>query len=195
MKAFFALLILSLSLFQAAQAQWTVSEYWDQDNSPRLKFVCDKYDVLCNQLCSSSSVCEIKQVVCRDCIGTSILMTNIFEGMGTFYRSTGESINAYEFVDFIKRGMYVIFSSKSIYNQADSYDSDALKAKFLSLCPSDTQNSLVFFSLKTSSNVLEEVKYVICDSKIFGMSDNPDIVLNDKAFLRMNSQLRAYRFR
>lgn len=186
MKAFFALVILSLTFLHPAEAKWSASEYWDVDNTPQLKFTCDKYDSLCNQLCRNSSSCEIKQLVCRDCIGTSILMTNIFEGMGIRYRSTSESVNSYEFIDFIKLGMYVTFSSKSIYNQTDSYDSDSLKTKFLSLCPSQTQNSLVFFSLRTASNILEEVKYVICDNSVFRMSDSPDVVMDEGIVLKMD---------
>lgn len=180
MRLLFVFIFLSFNFVQPAHARWAASEYWGEDNSPKLKFSCDKNDGLCNQLCNKENNCEIQQVICRDCIGTSILMTNIFEEMGTRYRSTSEDVSNYEFIDFIKLGMYVTFSSKSIYNQTDSYDSENLKAKFLSLCPLKTQTSLVFFSLKNASKVLDEVKYVICDNSIFRMSDNPDIILNKK---------------
>ena len=186
------LLFLISIFFQIAHAEWSINEFWDQDNSPALKIVCNANDDLCTDLCGKNNNCNIKQVVCRDCIGTSILMTNIFEGMGIQYRSTNENVLDSEFTDFIKRGMYVTFSSKSIYNQTDSYDSESLREKFLSLCPLETQNSLVFFSLKDSTNILDEVKYVVCDNHISRMSDNPDIVLNENSLPPMNFKIQIF---
>ncbi|MDD4974340.1 MAG: hypothetical protein PHY93_08300 [Bacteriovorax sp.] len=192
MKLLIAFIFVSLNFIPPAKAGWSASEYWDESYSPKLKIICDKDESLCNQLCNIETGCEINQVVCRDCIGTSILMTNIFEGMGTSYRSTSENISTYEFVDFLKQGMYVTFSSKSIYNQTDSYDSATLKEKFLSLCPENTDNALVFFSLGHASNVLDEVKYVTCDSNIFRMNDNPDIVVNESPRLKMNFHFKVH---
>jgi hypothetical protein len=179
MKNYLLCLFFIFTILPSANAFWKVEEIWDTNYNPKLSFVCDRNEQLCGQLCNNKITCQVNEVVCRDCIGTSILMTNIFDGMGSQYRSTGFEVSSYEFVDFIKKGMYVTFSSKSIYNQTDSYDSDSLKNKFLSLCPSGSVNSLVFFSVKDGSNILDEVKYVVCDKKIFGMTNSPDIFVED----------------
>lgn len=192
MKNIIATLFMFLSFTTVAFANWSVDEYWDINNSPRLKFTCDRYDTLCTNLCEFSTSCDVKELVCRDCIGTSILMTNIFEGMGTQYRSTGETVRVYEFVDFILQGMYVTFSSKSIYNQTDSYNSDFLKNKFLSLCPANTKNAMAFFSLRNGTNILEDSKFVICDSQIYRMTNKPNINVEDKYFLRMDYERKLW---
>jgi hypothetical protein len=169
---------MTFSLFHVANAEWSVGEFWDLDNIPKIKFSCDTIDTTCYQLCNVQTGCEVIEKVCRDCVGTSILMTNVFEGMGIQYRNTNENVSNHDFFDFLKLGMFVTFSSKSIYNQTDSYDSDYLRTKFLSLCPSGTQNVLAFFSLKNKSNSLDEARYVVCDDSVFGMSDDPEVVLN-----------------
>lgn len=180
MKKFLFCLLFICTFFSLAHASWRVEEIWDDNYNPKLNFICDRNEQLCGQLCNNKTTCQVNEVVCRDCIGTSLLMTNIFDGMGTQYRSTGQEILGYEFIDFIKKGMYVTFSSKSIYNQTDSYDSELLRSKFLSLCPIGTLSSLVFFSVKDRSNILEDVKYVVCDRSIFEMSNNPDVVLDEE---------------
>ena len=183
-KLYGLLVILILSFPQMTFASWGFNEFGDQNNSPKLKITCDSKDSYCSQICNNESSCEIRQTACRDCIGTSLLMTNIFEDMGISYRSTNEIVSNYELVDFLQLGLFVTFSSKSIYNQTDSYDSDGLRAKFLSLCPLNAENSLVFFSLKNKTRVIDEVKYVICDGVVFKMSDDPDIILNESIYLK-----------
>lgn len=124
--------------------------------------------------------------VCRDCIGTSLLVTDIFEGMGVRYKNTGKEIRFDEFVTFLRTGQFVTFSAKSVYNHVDNYDSLNLQMRFNGLCPFEPKNpAIVFFDLRPKSNVLNKVRYVACDQSVFEM--------DDKALIDNDGQLKKFK--
>lgn len=187
MKVFF-IIFLSLIMQNHAFAI-QVEEIWSADYNPQLKVQCfDGEETLCRDLCKSdlsSNECIVDQKVCRDCVGTSLLVTNIFEGMGVRYRNRGDEVSSYELIDLLTSKNFVTFTSKSVYNHVDAYNSLTLQKKFQSLCPAETKSTpVVFFDLKPKSNILNKVRYVACDEKIFTMSAEVlvDIGLDLKGF-------------
>lgn len=187
MKIFF--IILSFIILQTQAFAIGVEEIWSSDYKPQLKVNClDGEEAMCSSLCPgnlSGKQCILDQKVCRDCIGTSLLVTNIFEGMGIRYRNRGDEISIYEFVDLIASKNFVTFTSKSVYNHVDSYDSLSLQKKFQSLCPEGPSSiPVVFFDLKPKTNVLNKVRYVACGERLFTMSDDAlvDIGIELKSF-------------
>ncbi len=159
----------------------TFSEEWSSQYTLNLKVQCNlNEDQLCNEICDGKSVlslnnsgysCLIPQTICRDCIGTSLRVSDIFENMGTKYKNNGSEVHYYTFIDFIKSRKFTTFSSQSVFNHVESYDAEILQQKFRSLCPINTKNRpLVFFSLLEKSNRLDQVVYVTCDTKIFEMT-------------------------
>lgn len=174
MKIFFLIFLTLVTNNSAFALQ--VEEIWSSDYRPQLKVLCTSgEEQMCSELCKSEQAvneCIIDQKVCRDCVGTSLLVTNIFEGMGVRYRNRGDEVTSYELIDLLKSKNFVSFTSKSVYNHVDSYDSLTLQKKFLSLCPAGTMSTpVVFFDLKAKTNILNKVRYVACDDKIFTMSD------------------------
>lgn len=164
-------------LFSISSAfSFELLEQWSTDYSPELKATCSSMDQLCLTLCDNEFECTIPVKTCKDCIGTSVLMTNIFDRMGLGYRNSGKEIDSSELIELIRSGNFVTFTSKSVYNQTDSFDSAPMKARFKTLCPNDVDYPVVFFSLKERSSILSEVKYVACGSDIFAMTSTPDII-------------------
>lgn len=157
---------------------FVASENWLPDNTPNIIFECSKEERFCLELCNQESQCSIKEKICKNCIGTSILMTNIFEEMGVQYRNNGIEVNPYEFIDFLRKKNFVSFTSRSIFNQTDSFDSPSMKNRFQGLCSGKSEYPVVFFDLKENSNLLKSAKYVTCGSEIFKMTSDPEIILN-----------------
>ena len=100
--------ILFLVVFFIVQNSFAMTffEEWTSNYSLNLKVSCDKNEAhLCAELCSlehETYNCTIPQTICRDCIGTSLKVTDIFENMGTKYKNKGTEVNYYNFIDFIK---------------------------------------------------------------------------------------------
>jgi hypothetical protein len=151
-------------------------EQWSTDYSPELKATCSSMDQLCLALCDNEFECTIPVKTCKDCVGTSILMTNIFDRMGLGYRNSGKDVDSSELIELIRSGDFVTFTSKSVYNQTDSFDSAPMKARFKTLCPRSVDYPVVFFSLKEKSSIINEVKYVACGSDIYEMTSTPDVI-------------------
>ena len=129
------ILLIGMTLISSVSA-FEISEGWNEDYNPELTVKCSDLDRFCLELCQNELKCVIPQKVCKDCIGTSVLMTNIFDRMGVGYRNAGTAVDELELVDFIKAGNFVTFTSRSIYNQTDSFDSPSTRARFQSLrCP------------------------------------------------------------
>lgn len=164
-------------------------EIWSEDYKPFLKIQCSERDTeICSNVCELdlSGTCYIPMKVCRDCIGTSLLVTDIFEGMGVRYKNTGKEIRFDEFVTFLRTGQFVTFSAKSVYNHVDNYDSLNLQMRFNGLCPFEPKNpAIVFFDLRPKSNVLNKVRYVACDQSVFEM--------DDKALIDNDGQLKKFK--
>lgn len=113
-------------------------------------------------------------------------MTNIFENMAIFYRNSGEAVEVKDAIALVATGRFVAISSRSIYNQNDSFDSDELRIKFQNLCPSWTKYPVVLFSLKEGTNILDEARYVTCDTATFKMTTDKDLVENAEEELIQN---------
>ncbi len=174
-------MIILILFFLKIQLSYSVeiSELWNDQNRPYLILECLPQDKLCSATCANEGQCAIEQKVCKDCVGTSILMTNIFERMGIFYRNSGNKISTQEFAHFLQDHNFVTFTSRSIYNQTDSFDSPQTKARYQSLCPDQTEYPVVFFELKAKSSVLNAVKYVACQNEIYEMRTSPEIIFNE----------------
>lgn len=169
--------------------QMSYLEIWSEDYKPYLSVQCDlRNQSDCEKLCplDDNSSCQLPMKVCRDCIGTSLLVTDIFEGMGVRYKNTGKEIRFDEFVTFLRTGQFVTFSAKSVYNHVDNYDSLNLQMRFNGLCPFEPKNpAIVFFDLRPKSNVLNKVRYVACDQSVYEM--------DDKALIDNDGQLKKFK--
>lgn len=150
-------------------------EFWNADLRPFLSLTCSGENTkYCSMVCTldDQSNCSIPMPVCRDCIGTSLLVTNIFEGMGIRYRNSGRIVELSEFFTFLQKSQFVTFSSKSVYNHVDSYDSPVLRNRFKSLCSEETEYPIVFFEINPKGSRLGKVRYLTCGNQVYEMSDD-----------------------
>ena len=166
-----------------------VHEAWSDQNKLHLKFQCQSIDRFCYNLCEQDDKCLIEEKMCFNCVGTGLLLNAIFEQMGVLFQSTRDEITNYELIDFLNQKNFVSFTSRSAYNQIDSYDSPAIKARFQSLCEGLVDYPVVLFELNNVTHAISRVKYVLCNDRIFRMSDSPEVILNE--FIKKNDELLA----
>ena len=131
--------------------------------------------IFASRACGEEKMCEFKEGICRDCIGTSLYMTSLFNGMGSIYRST-EFVRSSELLDLIERGDFITLSSRSIYNHVESFDSDKLKARFQVLCRDGSEYPLVFIAAERGSRLPGDVLYVTCGNEVYKMEQKPSIL-------------------
>jgi hypothetical protein len=178
------MITLLVILFKLTTAfAFEINEVWNHQNKLQLEINCADGDRFCNDLCHHNDSCEIEEKICYNCVGTSLPMNSIFEQMGQKYRNTEEEVSPYELIDFLTQKKFISFTSKSIFNQIDAYDSPLLKTRFQGLCSTHVSYPIVLFELGNSSYSPKNVKYVLCSDKIFKMSDTPIILTNFLQYL------------
>lgn len=158
---------------QSMSAEWT--HFWNDSYQKVVKAECSENDDLCLRACGEEKSCEFEEGICRDCIGTSLYMTSLFNGMGKIYRST-DTVRSSELLDLIETGDFITLSSKSIYNHVEAFNSKKLKARFQSLCSDGTKYPLVFIAAESGSRLPGEVLYVTCGNHVLKMEQDPEIL-------------------
>lgn len=159
---------------------------WTDDYKKNVIMSCSEDEYQCDDVCGSST-CKIKEKVCRNCMGSNVLISHIFRDMGRSFTNTGIELSNYEVLEVFKSKNFATFTSKSIYNIVERFDSSSLRRKFQSLCPNNTKYPVVVFSTEKISRKLDQVKYVICGNKTFEMSNDAIIDTNDKNSLKSNT--------
>lgn len=169
--------ILFFSISSLASA-YTVESSWNDSYEKELAFYCNDSDSLCLDLCSDSKMCKVKEETCHNCIGTSVTLTYIFNYMGKAYTNTGVEALEGDVLSSLKDSNFVSFSSRSIYNHVDRFNSSTLKRNFRSLCTDGTRYPIVLFKKNTRSQRVGDVQYVFCDNGVFEMEFGADVILN-----------------
>lgn len=174
MKVLALLFFLGTNLYAAE-----FSNSWSDTFEKTVTMSCFEEDTTCEEFCGDKETCEVKEKVCRDCIGTSVTMTYIFNYMGLNLVNTGKEISTYEITDLLESGLFVTLTSKSIYNHVDSHNSLRLRRKFRSLCENRARMPVVFFDSDPVTKKIGKVRFVACDDEFYEMADDPDIVIEE----------------
>ena len=166
-----------LILFSSIANSYEFVSGWSPFFEKELKMVCSEGDYSCDQLCQNDSECLFEEKVCRNCIGSSIYLTHIFDNVGKSIVRREEKASFYELFDLINFKLFSSISSKSIYNHVTGYNSKELKEKFQSLClPYKVEYPVIIFEMDTISGYLGKPKYLICNdpegTQIFRMGDS-----------------------
>ncbi|WP_127717424.1 hypothetical protein [Halobacteriovorax sp. HLS] len=172
------IIVIALTLVSQLAFGYTVESSWNDSYQKELSFYCVEGDNLCQDLCENNSVCTIREETCHNCIGTSISITYIFNYMGKAYTNTEVEKNEYDVLSTLQSGNFVTFSSKSIYNHVDRFNSSALKRNFRSLCSDGTRYPIVLFNKNTRNQRVGDVQFVFCDNGVFEMSFGADVITN-----------------
>jgi hypothetical protein len=131
----------------------------------------------CEEICNNKKECHFKEKTCRDCIGTTTLMTFIFREMGRNYTSNHIEVDWTHVVETLEHGKFATLTSKSIYNQIDRFDSRSLREKFQSLCPTLVEYPVAFFNVEASSGRISTPDFVVCGSNVYSLELNPEVTV------------------
>ncbi len=156
----------------------TVESTWNDQYRKELSLYCAEDDILCQDVCNDTLVCKIPEETCHNCIGTSITLTYIFNYMGKAYLNTGvEALNG-DVVELLKSGEFVTFSSRSIYNHVDNFNSMTLRSNFRKLCSDGTRYPVVMFNRSQENQSVSDVRFVFCDAGVYEMEFSNDLLIN-----------------
>lgn len=146
----------------------TIDVEWTQNLRKNIIVSCAVAESeLCLSLCESKTVCQIEEKPCRDLAGTAYYsVRDFFLTVGLSYYNVNQTLNTIDLVNIIKTGNFVTLTSDSVFNFATNFNSEDLKKRFQSLCPSATESPIVIALLNQDSRKLEKFEAVICkDSK------------------------------
>lgn len=172
------LLVFTILIFSTNSMAINYESVWTEDFRKNVIMSCSEEEFQCEDLCGQKT-CEIKEKVCRNCIGSDVYVTHIFRDMGRSFRNLGNEVSYYEVLERLSEGKFATFTSRSIYNQIERFDSVGLRKKFQSLCSNETEYPVVVFKIAEVSRKLEEVQFVICGNQAFEMTDEAVIDVND----------------
>lgn len=170
----FVFVFIFMLMSQSSKA-YEYHEQWSNDNRLYLQLSCTENESLCLEFCQKKNQCTFFAGDCKDCIGTNMQMNQIFDQMGIAFRNSGESVDLEELKHFLAHKSFVSITSKSIYNQIDSYDSPALKWRFQNLCPNNVDYPIVLFELNPQFKTIKNISMVICGEDVYRMTDSPEV--------------------
>lgn len=180
MIAFILITLFSLSSNEAFA--FKIESRWNSEYKKEVVLKCDEVEsesLECYQICGNMKECVVYEPPCKNCIGTSVFMTHLFENIGKSYVNSNQEVSLYEFFLYLNMGNFATISSKSIYNHVTRYDTPDLKNRFKSLCSDisgeeGTEYPNVFLGVESVSRTPMNVLYVSCvdrfnDTRIFRM--------------------------
>lgn len=164
-----------------------VDVYWNDDFQKVVSLSCNPDELFCDQICSSSNSCEVKEGICQNCIGTSLKLLNFFAGMGiTYKRDKLINLASDDFLNFFVSGAFISLKAQDVYNVIESFNSIKVYKKFESLCPIDSWNQIVFYEVHSVSRELLKPRFVYCQfentSEVYSIFKFLDFEINDRAY-------------
>jgi hypothetical protein len=162
--------ILSLLCLSLAYS-FEVSDRWNHRFEKETILNCSESEYFCDDLCGMKFKCVVKERVCRDCIGSSVYLTHIFDQIGRSIINSDET-QIDDLLELLKTGRFNSISAKSVYNIMDGVADTDLLRRFKSLCPSEEfQNPIMIFEVEDVSMRLGRPKFLVCNqgenSRIF----------------------------
>ena len=169
------LLILTNSYAEVIQTNWT------DKFRKTLTVSCSANEIFCENLCGSSSFCQIEEGPCRDCIGTGLKINFIFSEIGQSILNSGKQVDLRALEELINSGEFVSLTAQDVYNIVDGVQSVETYKKFESLCPQDSVNQIIFLRVNPSTREIDRPEMVYCDlgnlSQTFLLTSRPTVVV------------------
>ncbi len=159
-----------------------VKDEWNHRFQKEVVISCGESEYFCDDLCGKKDQCVIKEKVCRDCIGSTVYLTHIFDQIG---RSIVASDDAQieDVLDLLKSNRFSTISSNSVYNMVDGTGNKDIERRFASLCPSEEYSKpVIIFETQEVSGLLGKPKLVVCNNgkntKVFHIDPNGGVIIN-----------------
>ena len=165
------LLIISFYLLTISSGNaFSVTSDWNPFFVKEVAINCSEGDYFCQDYCGKKSQCLIEEEFCRNCVGSDLYLTYIFNHVGKTIVRAEEEISEYEFIDFINKGMFSTISAKSVYNHVERFNGDLIKGKFQKLCsPYNDEYPIIFYNIEEVSFLLEKPEFLVCNDSTTGI--------------------------
>lgn len=184
------LIIFCIFFSLTAQASVYFEANWSQELKKELTVSCDNGSQFCERLCSNANQCVIAEGACRDCIGTSLVMTNLLNEMGRTIVNSGELSIESQFLELILTNQFVTLSPNDVYNVIDAAGSVRAMKKFEKLCPEGSLDQLLFLKVNayTRRIIAPEAVYCLMEegSLIYNLTGRPDVIINERQLSPLN---------
>ena len=181
--------LLSVLLFSLNTFAFRVESGWNDFFEKEVLLKCKVGDYSCEDFCGKTKECKITEEFCRDCIGTSVYLTYIFNHIGKTIVRTEEEVSLYDFYDLVRSNKFSTLTSSSVYNHVDVFGANDLLTKFENLCfPYYDPNPVLFYEVQKVSRLLGKPKFLVCNdlggTKIFKIGtpgSGVDLILNNES--------------
>lgn len=182
MKSLVVTFFLLFSTLSQASVYFEVN--WNANLRKELIVSCDSGSNFCQNLCGNANQCVRPEGACRDCIGTSLMMTNIIGEMGRTLVNSGKASVETEFLNMLLSNEFATLGPNDVYNVIDASGSIRAMKKFEQLCPEGSLDQLVFLQVDPYTRKIQAPKAVYCmleeGSLIFDLSSRPDVIINER---------------
>jgi hypothetical protein len=159
-----------------------VTDRWNHKFQKEVVVTCEESEYFCEDLCEKKEQCILKEKVCRDCIGSTIYLTHVFDQIGRSIVASEEA-QFEDMIELLGSNNFSVISSNSVYNMVDALGDKNIEKRFASLCPSqEFSRPTIIFEVKEVSGLLGKPKLIVCNngenSKIFHVNSNGGVLVN-----------------
>jgi hypothetical protein len=162
-----------------------------------LEVTCNKNEsTFCSRLCANESSCAIPETLCQDCTTQkSQLMYTIFTDINSMFKSSSQSIQDAQVVQFLKTQKFLTITSDSFLNWVTPENKDALKLEFNKLCSNTAIDSTLLVTVD-NQNQADQLVGIVCrnnqQASIAPVTLNPEYSLQNSNFWGVvNHQIAA----
>jgi hypothetical protein len=144
-----------------------VETNWTLEYKKEVKVSCAEEETsFCVSLCNNETECLLEEGMCKDCVGTSIHMTDFFRGIGNNIVPLNSLLTDH-LLRRLESGDFVTFTSKTIYNLLTALDSKKIKRQFRALCTDETEYPVVFAKVSPLRREIINIDLVLCNNGLF----------------------------
>ena len=141
---------------------------------------CSQDEYFCDDFCGVKEKCLIEEEVCRDCVGSSIYLTHLFNNLGKSIVSSGESAQVEDLLTLFESGSFATITAKSVYNHVDYFNGKKIQAKFSALCETDdSDGAILVLETNPISKIPQGARYLICGEEFFHIDNFGGVVLHE----------------
>lgn len=174
-------ILLFLILFSSQVFGAEFLDKWTETLNHELVLNCSEEEGLCQNICNKADQCKIKQTTCRDCIGTNLFMSHIFQSFLESYSLTGRELSEAEVSDYLIKNKFVSISGSSPFNVFDDVGSNRFERQLTSLCGGMDSFPLLLGSLK-KNGAIRSIDFLICHDemgtgRVMELSHLPDVII------------------
>jgi hypothetical protein len=176
-------IILFIGLFLSKSAfSIEITDRFNHRFQKEVILTCGESEYFCDDLCGKKDQCVIKEKVCRDCIGSTIYLTHVFDQIGRSIVAADEA-KIEDMIELFRTKRFSILGPTSVYNMVDGTGNKDIERRFASLCPSEEYtHPIIIFETQEISNLLGKPKFLVCNNgentKVFHVNPYGGVIID-----------------